>query len=945
MSFVVADYQPGDFKLVYDGKTADLWVDNQDYPGVKRVVEDLRNDIHRVTGQLPEIKIAVGELRPEAVIVGTIGHSHLIDEMIAADKLDVAQIKDKWEAYLIQVVPNPAPNVQLGLVVAGSDKRGTIYGVYEISRQIGVSPWYWWADVTPVHRDNLIVRNGRYIQGEPSVKYRGIFLNNEVPSLSGWAHRKFGGFNHHFYTKVFELILRLKGNFLWPAMWKPSSFYRDDPLNGQLADEYGIVMGTSHHEPMMRSWVEWEKYGQGEWNYSKNKDNLLDFWRDGIQISKDYEKLVTIGMRGDGDEPMMDAGTLQERMVVMDDIIREQRRILAETIGKDATEIPQVFALYKEVQEYWENGLTIPDDVTILLANDNFGNIRMLPKETERHRSGGYGMYYHFDYVGGPKSYRWVDTVPFAKIWEQMRMTYDYGVDRLWIVNVGDLKGHEIPTEFFLELAYDVHKWNKDNLKEFTRQWAERDFGPEHAATIGEIVWRYIKYNGRRKPEHIQPHTYSLLHYREAERVLAEYEQLVSAAETIYEQLPADKKDAFFQLVLYPLRGSANVLKLNILTGLNHLYAEQGRASTNTYAELVAHVFQAEAADTEYYNNTLAGGKWQGVMMNGHIGQTGWRIPERNIMPEVKRLNIEPGSEMAVAVEGCTQVWAEDGSMIDTLPQFSSITKEQYYFEVFNKKRDPFTVELNVSDPWIMVQGEVNVEEQQRFWVDIDWEKAPLGQFIGQISISGTEKRLTILVRGVNVAQSDLAKLESMTFVESNGYIAIEAEHYARNVPVAGSQWERIPDYGRTLGSMAVFPTTSPIMNPPEHSPFLEYNVYFTTAGEHAVWVYTAPTNNIDRSRGLCYGISFDDDPVQIVDTFPKENDAFYTSPLWSIGVMDNVRKTVTKHYIKEPGVHKLRFWMVDPAVVLQKIVIDTGGLKPSYLGPPESFFVGSSNV
>jgi len=939
MAFVVKDYQPGDFRLVCDGTVADLYADRQEYPGVKRALMDLRDDIHRVTGCLPQVRVDSAELACETLIAGTIGKSPVIDALIASGKIDVSDIAGKWEAYVIAVVANPLPNVTVGLVIAGSDKRGTIYGIYEISRQIGVSPWYWWADVAPTPQDSLVIRSGVYKQGEPSVKYRGIFLNNEWPSLGGWARGRFGGFNHLFYTKVFELILRLKGNLLWPAMWKPSCFYRDDPLNGKLADEYGVVVGTSHHEPMMRAWAEWGKYGRGEWNYSKNRENLILFWRDGIRVSKDYETLVTIGMRGDGDEPMMSAGTLAERMAVMEQIIADQRHILTDITGQDAASIPQVFALYKEVQEFWENGINIPGDVTILLANDNFGNIRMLPKETERYRPGGYGMYYHFDYVGGPKSYRWVDTVPIAKIWEQMRMAYDYGVDRVWIVNVGDLKGHEVPTEFFLDLAYDVHRWNKDNLTEFTRKWAEREFGPEYAGEVGEIVWKYIKYNGRRKPEHIQPDTYSLLYYREAEQVLEEYEQLVKASEAVFDRLPAAKRDAFFQLVLYPVRGSYHLVKLNVLTALNYLYAQQGRAAANTLADLAAAAFAAEAKDTEYYNHTLAGGKWQGVMMNGHIGQTGWRIPEQNIMPEMKRVEVKPGAEMGVAVEGRTQVWVKNRSVIDALPSFHSLLNERHYFEIFNLKRDPFAVELTVSAPWIIVEGDREVKEQQRFWVGIDWGSAPMGEFAGTITVTGTGKQMTLVVAGINVRREDFGLLEPMTFIEAKGYVSIEAGHFARNVAIDGIKWEYIPDYGRTLGSMAVFPKPCPVMQPP-HAPYLEYNVYLTSAGEVTVWVYTAPSNNIDRTRGLCYGISFDDQPVKIIDTFPKENDAFYTSPLWSVGVMDNVRKTASKHQISVPGMHRLKFWMVDPAVVLQKIVIDTGGVRPSYLGPPESFFV-----
>ena len=940
--FIVDEYKAGDFKLVFNDLVADLFVEKDEFVGVEWALSDLQADVFRVTDKLPSIKRDQNSLVKNTVIVGTIDGCQVIKDLIINDKLDVNDIKGKTESYVIQTVKNPLPNVDLGLVVAGSDCRGAIYGIYELSRQIGVSPWYWWADVTSVKRDNLVVMDGIYKQGEPSVKYRGIFLNNEAPSLSSWVERTFGGFNHKFYVKIFELILRLRGNFLWPAMWSPKSFFRDDPLNTKLADEYGIVVGTSHHEPMMRSWGEWGRFGEGDWNYSTNKANLLKFWEDGVRNTKDYEKIVTIGMRGDGDEPMMDDDApLETKIEAMENIITRQRKILAEVHHKDTEDIPQVLALYKEVQEFYENGLDVPDDVTVLLANDNFGNIRMLPKPEERHRSGGYGMYYHWDYVGGPRSYRWVDTVPFPKTWEQMKTTYDYGVDKIWVVNVGDLKGHEVPTEFFLEMAYDINKWHKDNLDKFTIQWAEREFGAQYASSIGEIVTKYIKYNGRRKPEHVRPDTYSLVNYKEAETVLRDFEELVEEAEDIYAMLPDNLRDAFFQLVLYPTRGSKNVLKLNIYTGLNHMYADEGRAIANDYAKLVETVFHEEAADTEHYNGFMANGKWNGVMRNGHIGQTGWRIPEKNMMPKVKNIDLEAGSEMGIAVEGTEQVWTASDVIIEALPTFSSLTKEKFYIEIFNLKTHPFTVKLDVNKPWIIVPREIDIDKQERIWIDIDWEKAPIGERInGEIYIEGTGKNAAIKIDINNLDVKKFARLERMTFIESNGYISIEAEHYQNNIAVNGVQWKRIPDYGRTLSSMAVFPNTCSTANPPENSPYLEYSVYVSTPGELTVTIYTAPSNNIYRKRGLCYGISFDEQPIQIVDTFPKENDAFYTSPLWSIGVMENVRKTVTRHEVNASGVHKLQFWMVDPTVVLQKIVIDMGGVKPSYLGPPESYFV-----
>lgn len=943
--FVFNDYSAGDFKLVFDQSCAVLYVDAEDFFGVERALKDLQKDIERVTGLLPEVKNSMENLDQYTVIVGTIGQSRVINDLIENGSLDIEGIEGKWESYVIQVVSDPIWGVNTGLVIAGSDKRGTIYGIYEISRQIGVSPWYWWADVTPDKQDNLVIRNGIYKQGEPSVKYRGIFLNNEAPSLSNWV-RRFGGFNSRFYEHVFELVLRLRANFLWPAMWSPKSFFRDDPMSPYLADEYGVVIGTSHHEPMMRSWGEWGRYGLGEWNYSTNQANLLQFWDEGIQWAENYEKIVTVGMRGDGDEPMMHDGTIAEQIAIMEEIIRAQREILSKRLNPDVTKIPQVWALYKEVQELYENGMQVPEDITILLSNDNFGNIRMLPKEDERDRLGGFGMYYHFDYVGGPRSYRWVNSTPNPKIWEQMSMAYDYGVDRIWIVNVGDLKPHEIATEFFLELTYDINKWNNDNLAEFTLQWAEREFGRKYAAKIAEITDKYRKFTSRRKSEIVEPETYSLINYKEAETVLAEFEEIVMQAEAIYDALPADKKDAFFQLVLYPARASKNVLKANIYAGLNNMYAQQGRTVANLYVDLAEQVFKDEALDTNYYNNILANGKWRGIMSNAHIGQTGWQSPEKNIMPKVERIPLIPGSDLGVIAEGTKTVWIKDASIIDVLPTFSVFSREKHYIDIFNLKQDPFSVTISASHPWILLNKNADViHTQSRIWIEIDWEQVPVGESItGEINIAGTGKFMTVIISVDNPDKAAFRNLDEMTFIESNGYAAIEAEHYWHKVEVNGVGWQRIADYGRTLSSMAVFPTTCSHVFPPDNSPYMEYKVYINQPGTVTVIVYTAPTNNINRECGLSYGISFNDEKPQIVDTFPKENDAFYTSPLWSVGVMDNIRVTNTRHKLAA-GVHTLKFWMVDPGVVLQKIVINTGGVKPSYLGPPESYFIGKAET
>ena len=485
-SYLSTQKTRGAFTLSASGKSTPLYVSSQDYPAVIRVAKDLQADVRRVTGVQPALVVDSLRRAREIVVIGTLGKNPVVDQLAATGKIDVNGIEGKWEACLVQVVEKPFPGTDRALVIAGSDKRGTVFGVYDLSGKIGVSPWYWWADVPVRHQPNLFIRPGRYMQGEPAVKYRGIFINDEAPSLSGWATEKFGGFNHVFYEKVFELILRMKGNYLWPAMWG-EAFYDDDSLNPKLADEYGVVIGTSHHEPMMRAHDEWRRYGKGVWNYEKNDSVLRDFWQKGIRRMSSYESVVTIGMRGDGDEPMSATADI----ALLERIVRDQRQILGEETGKDVRTIPQVWALYKEVQEYYDKGMRVPDDVTLLLCDDNWGNIRKLPSLTDTPRKGGYGIYYHFDYVGGPRNYKWLNTNQISRVWEQMHLAYSYRVDRLWIVNVGDIKPMEFPTQFFLDYAWNPGAWPAERLPEYTRRWAECQFGEKYTKEIANILTKY----------------------------------------------------------------------------------------------------------------------------------------------------------------------------------------------------------------------------------------------------------------------------------------------------------------------------------------------------------------------------------------------------------------------------------------------------------------------
>ena len=441
------------FPLVQNGAAAPFVVSAEDWPGVIRAVGDLAEDVQRVTAELPAVFHDPKGLRGgDVVLIGTIGKSSIIDDLIRRHKLDVTGVVGKWESAVTTVVDRPMPGVSRALVIAGSDKRGTIFGVYDLSEQIGVSPWYWWADVRVPHRSALYVEPGAHVLEEPAVKYRGIFLNDEAPALSGWVNEKYGGYNSKFYTHVFELLLRLKANFLWPAMWN-SSFAADDPLNAKLADEYGIVMSTSHEEPMMRAEKEWKPAVDGPWDYTTNAPRIDEFWRAGIERDKNYEEIVTLGMRGANDTAMS-ASTNTE---LLEKIVANQRQILKETVSPDLAKVPQVWALYKEVQTYYEQGMRVPDDVTLLWSDDNWGDLRRVPTAQESKRSGGAGIYYHFDYVGDPRNYKWLNTNYLPKIWEQMNLALNYGADRIWVVNVGDLKPIEFPIEFFLSTWHALH--------------------------------------------------------------------------------------------------------------------------------------------------------------------------------------------------------------------------------------------------------------------------------------------------------------------------------------------------------------------------------------------------------------------------------------------------------------------------------------------------------
>lgn len=915
---------PDSIRLIQNGQPLPLLVSAEDHAGVRRVADHLRDDFERVCGRRPDLygdRAVAGPL-PLALIVGTLGQSPLIDQLVTSGKLDTSSLSGRREKFIRLGVPAPLPGVARALVIVGSDKRGTIYGMYELSRELGVSPWYWWADVPVSQRSDFSICAAPFTLGEPKVQYRGIFINDEAPALAGWAQERYGGFNARFYDQVFELILRLRGNYLWPAMWG-RAIYDDDPQSPRLADEYGIVIGTSHHEPLMRAHVEWERYGNGPWNYDTNAEALRAFWRQGIARMGTNESIITLGMRGDGDEPMSEAANI----ALLERIVADQRRIISEQTGKPAAHTPQVWALYKEVQEYYDRGMTVPDDVTLLLCDDNWGNIRRLPPPNAPPRTGGYGIYYHYDYVGGPRNYKWLNTNPLPRIWEQMHLAYEQGVRKIWIVNVGDIKPMEFPTSFFLDYAWNPEAWPLERLPEYAPQWASEQFGPDQAREIGELLAAYAKFNGRRKPELLDATTYSLTNYAEASRALRDYQQLAQRSRAVYDQIPAQARDAYYQLVHFPILAGANLYELYVTAGYNRLYASQGRARTNSLAGRVQTLFEQDSLLTRAFHTELAGGKWNHMMSQTHIGYTYWQQPPHNSAPRTERLQLPEPAAMGVALPGTEQWWpAADAPAV--LPDFDAWHRPTYTVDIFNRGQTAFSYHVEDSPDWLLLHpASGQVDDQVSMSVRIDWARLPATAGKASFTLVGSEgSRVSVQIRLQHYPAG------ARGFVEANGYIAIEAPHFDESQAVAAAEWKIIPDLGRTLGAVSPFPVDAAARRPAIDAPWIAYDIHTRSSGRFPVTLYLSPTLNFHATEGLRIALSVDERPPVWINMHSREN-----FPDWNAAVADNIVRATATLDFGAAGNHRLRVWMVDPAVVLQRIVIETGGLRPSYLGPPES--------
>ena len=807
------------FTLIQNGNPISLLLDETDDIGVQIAAKALQKDFKMVSGK--EAKILNEPSEKSVVIIGTL-ESKYIKQIIKNKKLDKKELEGKYEKYIMTTIANPVEGVDEALVIAGSDKRGTIYGIYELSEQIGVSPWYDWADVPVYEQKNISLAKGTYTAGEPAVKYRGIFLNDEAPCLTGWVKNTYGTDfgDHRFYARVFELILRLRGNFMWPAMWG-WAFYADDPLNSKTADDMGVVMSTSHHEPMARNHQEWtrnrSKYGN-IWDYNQNPEGLTTFFREGIERAKDTEDIITIGMRGDGDAEL--AGSDEDNIRMMEGLFEDQRQIIKEVTGKPAKKTPQVWALYKEVQTYYNKGLRVPDDVIILLSDDNWGDIRRLPNAEEQKHPGGWGMYYHVDYVGAPRNSKWLNVTPVQHLWEQMQLTYDYGVDKIWVLNVGDLKPMEYPITLFLDMAWNPTEFNAENLLDHVYEFCKEAFGEDQAKEAARLLNLVSKYNGRITPEMLDATTYNL-ETGEFKQVCDDYARLEVAALRQYMELDSKAKDAYQQLILFPIQAMANLYDMYYAQAMNLKLAANNDPAANYWADRCEEAFARDAELCANYNKVMSNGKWNGMMTQKHIGYTSWN----------------------------------DNFPADRLPRLR------------------------------------RVEETD--------------------------------------------KIGGYVFTEKNGIVSMEAEHFYAQENGNAGEWTTIPYMGRTLSGVAVMPYS---VLPDGATMTYKFNL---TSDVDAVDVLIAVNSTLTfyRLEGHRYAVSIDGGEEQIVNFNERLNED--PANLYSI-YYPTVAKRVVESKVKFPmqvskGEHTLTVRPIEPGTVFEKIVVDCGGYKKSYLFMDES--------
>ena len=935
--------------------------DKSVFSGVKKIAEKVAQDIERVFDFKPEFADCLCDVKEHAVIFGTVGKSDILDNLEKSGKIKLDEIRGKNEVYGFFVLDEV-------IVIAGSDKRGTIYGLFHLSELIGVSPLVNWANIQPKKLNEFDFTNEHtFISKTPSVRFRGFFINDEWPAFGNWCNKRFGGFNTKCYENIFELLLRLKGNYLWPAMWS-SRFSDDGPglANAELADELGVIMGASHHEPCCRAGEEYRHlrgpdsiYGDA-WNFRSNRDGITKFWEDGLKRNGKFENVITVGMRGEADTAILKNATLKDNIELLRDVLKVQNDLIKKYVNPDLTKVPRMLALYKEVEPYFYGDEKTPglmdspelEGVTLMLCDDNHGNLRTVPTEKMRNHNGGYGMYYHFDYHGSPFSYEWINTSYLPKVKEQMTAAYDFGIRDLWIVNVGDVATNEFPLSYFLDLAYDYEKFSdlEYTTRKYTAEWVKRQFNrltDEQQKKIEYILNGYTKLAHLRRTECIWPETYHPVNFNESDIILEKAEDIIKTAEELRSQISSEDLPGFYAQVYYPAMGNMNVLKMQLLTG--NLYASK------IYAQKVRECLEFDKKLVDEYDK-IDNGRWYAMGWSEHFGFTHWNEEENQYPVLVETAPVRKrrmfawvdGNEIATSgLDWCriplfvdafknpeaTEAKIKIAHCIEeTVPYELSFDGEDF------KNADTTWLSTEVSHDKELLIDTVTLKIDRKKLTAVS-EKNAIMKIQGN---DGRGGRILVIVK-IDADVPD-CNFEKGTFIQTKPYIAIEAEHFARctdgkSCDGKNASFKVLEGYGKTLSAVKAYPVIE-YFDPKKAAPSVEYDFTVTEDGTYNFYYYMNPSNPATKDNNYKFAAGVNGS-VKTLDIVSKDFAVGDNQEPWGTDVTNNIRIVTTSAECKK-GKNTLKVYAVTPNLVLEKIVIakENTIIPESYLGPAETYFV-----
>lgn len=962
------------FYVVKEGRTADFLAEPEALAGVRDICGVVAEDLRAVSDCLPVQRESVSECGSDRVILAaTVGNSPLLDGLEREGRISLAALRGRREVYLMQLLDSPfpgQPGIRQALVIAGSDKRGTIYGLFRLSELCGVSPLIFWGDAAPMKNpEPCVLLEKPFVSKEPSVKYRGFFINDEWPAFGNWCVERYGGVNAAAYRKIFELLLRLKGNYLWPAMWR-SSFSEDGPglANAELADRLGIIMGTSHHEPMCRAGVEWQnqyrRYGNDSaWSFLSNAEAITGFWEEGILRNRPFENVVTIGMRGENDSKLLPPdATMRDNVGVLKKAIRTQHMLLKKHLSEDLKQVPRMLAVYKEVEDYYFGdetceGLEAWDelsDVIFLLSDDNYGNVRALPSGGGKKHPGGYGMYYHFDYHGAPVSYEWQNTNRLTKIWEQMTTAYEAGVREMWIVNVGDLKGVEYPLCYFMELAYDFERWGSTALNQteaFARGWIRQQFGAglsaEQEQTMFEVIEGYTRWNAIRTPEAMNADIFHPVHFREGDRVREQIQTVMEKAEQLNRELSGPSLTAYHSMIYYPAAASLNLMLMYLDAGQNRKLAERGCVGANLFAARVAGRIAADSRYAEEYHRAN-GGKWNHCMSSAHTGFRSWDDKDWGY-PAVQTVAPIPGGKAVVSFRGSETYhlgahWQDRGPLRND--DFTRPDTEEVLLDIDSRGKVSFSYEAEYDRPWLLCperSGRVEAAKDGRSTLRFGIDRRLLqGRDSASVTLrisfdDGTKTESKLLLEAEELP-FPASQSGGWLFAERQGYCAIAAEHFSEQKDVDGKGFRVVSYLGREGAAVKAFPQTEAWPDA-EKAPYLRYDLIVGQTGVYCLELFLLARNPAERGGRMRFAVSANDGAVQELCAVSEQYYTEWFCPEWSDGVLRHGRTVKTEVSLRQ-GENHIYVYAKEPGVALEKLAVYPANtaLPQSYLGPAESY-------